>query len=80
MRNSIKSKLPREKLRYYQNKFKNRDITTKEVWKTAYEILDHNKDLSPKNLYDGDRVISSPQKLAQAFNNIFVNKVKNLIN
>ena len=80
LRNKIKSKLPGEERMYYENKFNNKDITTKEVWKTAYEILDQNKDLSPKQLFDGDSVISAPKKLAEAFNNIFLNKVKKLKN
>ena len=48
--------------------------------KNAYEILDQDKDLSPKQIYDGEKVISTPQKLADAFNTIFLNQVKQLRN
>ena len=80
LRNSIKAKLPAEELNYYGNKLKSKDTTIKEVWSTAYEILGQNKDLSPKQLIDGDKVISSPQKLADAFNSMFLNQVKKLKN
>ena len=80
LRNSIKARLPAEELNYYASNFRHEDITIKEVWSSAYEILDQNKDLSPKQLYVGDERISSPQKLADAFNNIFLNKVKQLKN
>jgi hypothetical protein len=65
LRNSIKARLPAEELNYYSSKFRQEDITIKEVWSTAYEILDQNKDLSPKQLYVGDERISSPQKLSK---------------
>ena len=50
IRNRIKAKLPDEEEHYYKEKLKHKDVTIKEVWKTAYEILGQNKDLSPKQL------------------------------
>ena len=78
LRNSIKARLSAEKMNYYSGKFKDKDITIKEVWSTAYEILDQDKDLSPKQIFDGEKMISTPQKLADAFNTIFLNNVKQL--
>ena len=80
MRNLIKSKLPEEEQEYYKNKFIDKKITTSAVWRTAYEILGQNKDLSPKQLFYNGSCISSPEKLANAFNEIFRNKVRNLKN
>ena len=70
LRNRIKAKLSKEKLAYYDKNFREEDTTINQVWKTAYELLDQKKDLSPKQLIDDDKVISSPQKLADAFNRI----------
>ena len=78
LRNKIKARLPGEENLYYKEKFNHKDTTIKDVWKTSYEILGQNKDLSPKQLSYNGNLITSPEKLANAFNDIFLDKVKKL--
>ena len=78
LRNQIKSKLPGEEIKYYEGKFDNKNTSTSEVWRTAYEILGQIKDLSPRQILHNGSCISSPEKLANAFNDIFLRKVQNL--
>ena len=57
MRNKIKSKLKKEKKEYYQNKFKTKELSTKEVWKTA----------TPSQIFDRGSTVSSPERLANIY-------------
>ena len=52
--------------------------TIADTWRTAYELLGQNKDLSPKQLYYNGTCISTPEKLATVFDEINLNKVRKL--
>ena len=76
LRNRIKSKLKNEKTAYYNKKLSECLNDANMLWKTSYQILGQNRDLSPKQIvYDGN-LISSPLQLAEAFNKIFCDKVQ----
>ena len=80
LRNKIKSQLANhEKKEYYKNKFSEANSDTGKAWKTAYQFLGKTQDLSPKHINLNGKKISAPKLLAEAFNDIFLNKVKNLV-
>ena len=78
LRNKIKSLLKNEKSKYYQEKFSNPEITTKQVWKTTYEFLGNVSDKSPTNLHINNENCTSPEIIANTINETFSNKVKRL--
>ena len=78
LRNEIKSRLRKEEISYYNDKFKNRSISSKDLWKNAYEILGQHKDTSPTQINHESKVIQSPAELAETFNEIFLSKVQRL--
>ena len=77
-RNKIKNRLKYEKLNYYKNKFHNEKLDKKQVWKTTYEYLGNVKNLSPTQILINGNLSSSPKDIAEEFNNVFIDKVKNL--
>ena len=80
LRNKIKSRLENhEKKEYYKNKFSEANTYSGKAWKTAYQFLGKTQDLSPKHINSNGKRISAPKLLAEAFNSIFLNKVKNLV-
>ena len=76
LRNRIKSKLKKEKDDYYTKKLLESKNDIKQLWKTSYQILGQSQDLSPKQLIYKDHYISSPQLMAEVFNEMFINKVQ----
>ena len=50
----------------------------KDVWKHVYQILGQHKDSNPTQINYNGRLISSPQELANSFNEIFLEKVHKL--
>ena len=50
----------------------------KKIWRLIYEFLGKSNDLSPKQIVVDGKVIFSPEKLAEAFNNVFLDKVDDL--
>ena len=76
LRNQIRSKLRKEKDEYYAKKIFECHNDVKQLWRTSYQILGQSQDLSPKHLIYNDSYISSPQLLAESFNDIFINKVE----
>ena len=76
IRNRIRSKLKKEKFDYYSKKLVENGNNTKELWKTSYQILGKCKDSSPKQIVYNGSLISSPELLAETFNDIFIKKVE----
>ena len=77
LRNRIKAQLQNEKSNYFQKKFADGEgHSVKQIWDTSYQILGQNKDLSPKQIFYQGSLISSPNLLAEAFNEIFIAKVE----
>ena len=78
LRNKVKTKLSSAESAYYRKKFDESDGDVKKVWKTAYQFLGKSEDLAPKQMILDGAIISSPEKLSEAFNKVFLNKVKKL--
>ena len=73
----MKQSIKIDEKNYYDNRFnKNTDSST--VWKTVYTTLKINKNESPVQLKVNGKLTNSPLDMANAFNKIFVNKVKKL--
>lgn len=76
LRNRIKSKLKKEKDDYYTKRLLESNNDIKQLWKTSYHILGQSQDLSPKQLIYKDHYISSPQLMAEGFNEMFINRIQ----
>ena len=48
------------------------------MWSTAYKVLGQTKNLSPVQLIVEGEAVTSPRAMANAFNNIFIKKVRDL--
>ena len=69
--------MKKEKSDYYCKKLTECQNNVREVWKTSYQLLGQSKNLSPKQiLYNNGCVVSSPRLMAEAFNEIFIDKVQ----
>ena len=80
LRNQIKNEVKNEKLTYYKSRLSSGNVTSRQVWNTAFEILANRKDLSPRQLVTDNGLISSPQEMAGAFNQVFLSKVRRILN
>ena len=78
LRNRIRAKLRKEKSEYYSKKLADIGNNSKQLWKTSYQLLGQNRDLSPKQIIYKKSLISSPELLAESFNEIFIEKVQNV--
>ena len=78
----VKRRMKEDKKNYFEEKFKECD--SKNVWRTANELLGSVKNLSPTNILhkeEGDcnpKMVNNPERIASIFNDFFVQKVKNL--
>ena len=72
----------RLKMNYFEEKFKEYD--SKNVWRTANELLGSVKNLSPTNILHKEeadcdpKMINNPERIASIFNEFFQQKVKKL--
>lgn len=82
LRNKIKQINETEKKVYYGNKFgeASEENNSAKMWGLTYEILGSKSNLSPTQLNIDGRTCSNPKIMANEFNKIFINKVKNLRN
>ena len=78
LRNFVKHQLPKEKPNYYSNKFHDKNMTVKQAWKLAYDMLGKVNNKSPTKINYENKIISNPKALATAFSEIFRDKVKKL--
>ena len=78
----VKRRMKEDKKNYFEEKFKECD--SKNVWRTANELLGSVKNLSPTNILHKEEVdcnpkmVTNPERIASIFNDFFVQKVKNL--
>ena len=78
----VKRRMKKDKTNYFEEKFKECD--SKNVWRTANEILGSVKNLSPTNILHKEEaqcdpeMVNNPERIAGIFNEFFVQKVKNL--
>ena len=78
LRNLVKTKLPNDKNSFYSNILKDDNQTIPGMWATAYRALGYTKNLSPMQLVVDGKAVSAPREMANAFNNVFLKKVKDL--
>ena len=48
------------------------------IWKSAYKILGMNSSKSQPQINDNGLLVNPPEKIANAFNRIFLDKVKKI--
>ena len=78
----VKKRMKEDKKKYFEEKF--RDCNSKNVWRTANEMLGTVKNLSPTNILSqedtdsGPAMVNNPERIANIFNEFFIRKVKNL--
>lgn len=78
LRNLVKTKLPNDKNSFYSNILKDDNQTIPGMWATAYRALGYTKNLSPVQLVVDGKAVLAPREMANAFNNVFLKKVKDL--
>ena len=72
----VKRRMKEDKMNYFEEKFKECD--SKNVWRTANELLGSVKNLSPTNILhkvvaDCDaKMVNNPERIASIFNEFFV--------
>ena len=73
-RNAVKVAVQTDKNRYFTREFDSN--SSENIWKTAYKILGQVDSKAPTHI--SYFVISSPEQMANAFNEIFLSKVKKI--
>ena len=79
-RNLVKEYVIKGREEYSHRKLDNGDTSCQEMWNSVKDLLGLNKNLAPTKLKINGDIISNPKSLADSFNGIFVNKVKDLRN
>mgnify|MGYP003315973921 CR=1 FL=1 len=75
-RNDVKEKLRKDKEEYSNRILDKKGVSSKEMWKSVKDVLKLNKNLAPTKLKIDGEIVSSPETLVNAFNDIFIKKVK----
>ena len=71
----VKKAIKKDKKDYNENNFSD-DVSIQTAWKTARDFLGTSKNLSPTIIQNAGEMVSNPAKIANIFNNFFVQKVK----
>ena len=79
-RNQVVSKLKKAKENYYQEKFKDPNLSSKDTWKHAYQLLGTNKSSFPSQIIINNKLVSKPCDMAAGMNNFFLDKITKLKN
>ena len=82
VRNEIKRRLGLEEKEYFRTKFYNKEASVGSVWNSVNDYLNTSKKShsnTPSLLSYENRTYSTPRDIANIFNIIFINKVKNLV-
>ena len=77
-RNEASTKLKSCEKDYYNNKFNNENISSKTVWKTAFEVLGNSRSSFPSQILHGGRLLSNPTLIATEVNKYFIDKIAKL--
>ena len=73
-RKEVKEKLKKDKEEYSNRILDKKGVSSKEMWKSVKDVLKLNKNLAPTKLKIDGEIVSSPETLANAFNDIFIKK------
>ena len=77
-RNEVKKKIIEDQKEYIKKEFDGNQSSSS-IWKSAYKILGMNSSKSPTQINDNGLLVNSPEKMANTFNRIFLDKVKKII-
>ena len=75
-RNKVSTLLKQAEKNHYNDKFNDDNLSTKNLWKTAYEVLGKCRSSFPSQILHGGKLVSNPKEIATEVNNYFVNKIK----
>ena len=78
IRNDVSTKLKSAKTDYYRSKFCGDSLTPKDMWSTAYQILDKKRSDFPCQILVGKEIMSKPFQIAAAMNEYFIDKIAKL--
>ena len=81
LRNEVNRKLEKDRKEYYRSKFYQENPSISAVWKNANDYLNTSKrsfSNTPTLIKHNGKVVTSPQEVANALNETFLQKVKNL--
>ena len=77
-RNEVSTLMKSSESNYFKEKFNEENITSKNVWKTAYEVLGNTRSSFPSQILHGGRLLSNPSLIASEVNKYFVEKIQKL--
>ena len=77
-RNEVSTKGKEAKANYYKQKFDDKEMTSSDMWKTAYQILGNNVSSFPSQMMFSGKLFSKPIEIANEMNKFFVNKISKL--
>ena len=75
-RNEVSTLLKNAEANHYGNKFNDVNVQSKDVWKTAYEVLGKCRSAFPSQILHAGRLISNPTEIATEVNNFFIDKIR----
>ena len=81
LRNAINRRLDKDRKEYYRSKFYQENPSISTVWRNANDYLNTSKrsfSNTPSIIKYNGRIISSPREVANALNDIFLKKVRDL--
>ena len=78
VRNQVRHRLPKDKPKYYKDRFHDKNMSVKMAWKYAYDLLGKVDNKSPVKINYENKIVANPKALANAFNKIFRDKVDKL--
>ena len=81
LRNKIKNQLPIDEKNYYKGKFYNKEASVGSTWNTVNDYLGTSQKShsnTPSMLIHNNTAHTAPRDVANTFNRIFLDKVRNL--
>ena len=81
-RNNLNNIVKLSKKKYYLQRFSNFKLSTKKLWETINELSNNSykkKDITNSVVYD-NKILNSPSKISEAFNDYFANIAPQLAN
>ena len=77
-RNEVRSKQKVAEFDYYGSKFENKDMTSSEMWKSAYQLMGSSRSSFPSQMLFGQKLLSKPIDIANAMNDFFLKKISKI--
>ena len=81
LRNEINGRLENDKTKYYKTKFYQDNPSISTIWRNANDYLNTSKrsfSNTPTIIKANERIVTSPRDVANALNDTFLKKVKDL--